>query len=335
MIKEAIAKLIEGQDLTMDECALVMNDIMSGQCTDAQIGAFLVTMRLKGETVEEIAAAAKVMREKATRVPASVPVIDTCGTGGDGLATFNISTAAAIVAAGGGAHIAKHGNRSVSSSSGSSQVLEALGVNIDAPVEVVAKCIEEAGIGFLFAPLLHGAMKYAIGPRKEMGVRTIFNILGPLTNPAGAKRQLLGVYTSSLVETLAHVLKTLGSECAMVVHGHDGLDEISITDETTLAQLKDGEVESLVIAPEDFDMKRAPLEAIRVASPEESAEVIRKLLAGGQGPARDIVLLNAGAALFVAGIAEDMVDGIARAAEAIDSGTAAKTLEKLVAVSNS
>lgn len=334
MIRDALAAVIDGVDLSREESTAVMDEIMSGRCTDAQIGAFLVALRIKGETVDEIAGAASVMRQKATRVPAPSHVIDVVGTGGDGQKTFNISTCAALVAAAGGAVVAKHGSRSVSSSSGSSQVLEELGVNIGASVEVVARCIEEAHIGFLFAPNLHAAMKHAIGPRKEMAVRTIFNILGPLTNPAGARRQVMGVYASDLVETMAHTLRELGAERVLVVHGHDGLDEITITDETTVAQYLGGEVERLVIAPEDFGLVRARLDALRVSDPAQSAALVRAVLQGELGPARDVVLLNAGAALFVAAVAEDIAEGVEQAREAIDSGKAAETLERLAALSH-
>jgi anthranilate phosphoribosyltransferase len=311
----------------------VMDEIMTGACTDAQIGAFLVALRNKGETVEEISGAAAVMRAKATRVPAAPDVMDTCGTGGDGQRTFNISTAAAITAAAAGARVAKHGNRSVSSSSGSSQVLEELGVNVQAPVEAVARCVEEARIGFLFAPSLHAAMKYAIGPRKEIGIRTIFNVLGPLTNPAGARRQLMGVYDTSLVKPMAEVLHALGARRALVVHGCDGMDEITITGPTATAVLDDGVVEEGTITPEDFGMRSAPVDDLRVESAPDSAEMIRAVFAGEGGPARDVVLLNAGAAVYVAGLENDIAGGILRAAHAIDSGDAAQTLRKLVELS--
>ena len=334
MIREAIQKVVSGEDLSREEATAVMNEIMTGECTGAQIGSFITALRQKGETVEEIVGCAKVMREKATRIAAPPHVIDVVGTGGDSQHTFNISTTAAIVAASAGATVAKHGNRSVSSTSGAADVLKALGVNIEADTATVEACIEKAGIGFLFAPLLHGAMKHAIGPRREIGIRTVFNILGPLTNPAGAPRQLLGVYASTLAPTLALVLKQLGSTHVMVVHGHDGLDEITIAEETTIAELKDGEVNEYVIAPEEFDMSRASLDEIRVSSSEESAACVRKVLAGETGPARDVVLLNAGAAIYVADLAEDLVAGVERARQAIDQGDAAKTLETLVAVSS-
>lgn len=335
MIREAIRKLVEGIDLSRAEAAAVMNEIMSGACTDAQIAAFLVGLRNKGESVEEISGCAEVMREKATTVhaPGDV-VIDTCGTGGDTHGTLNVSTAAAIVAAAGGAVVAKHGNRSVSSTSGSADVLRALGVNIEAGTACVERCITEAGIGFLFAPLLHGAMKYAIGPRREIGVRTIFNILGPLTNPAGARHQLLGVYASHLAPTMASVLRTLGSTRAMVVHGHDGMDEITLTEETTIAELRDGDVCEYVVAPEDFDLSRCRLEDLRVESDAQSAARIRAVFAGETGPARDIIQLNAGAALYVAEQAEDLASGVELAGETIEAGAATRTLETLIRISH-
>lgn len=334
MIREAIAQLVDGVDLSAEQAASAMNEIMSGECTESQVAAFMIALRIKGETAEEIAGCARVMREKATRVQAPAGAIDVVGTGGDNQRTFNISTASAFVAAGGGAFVAKHGNRSVSSTSGAADVLKALEVNIDAEVGQVETCISEAGIGFLFAPRLHGAMKHAIGPRREIGVRTVFNILGPLTNPAGATRQILGVYASSLAPTLAAVLQHLGAEHALVVHGHDGLDEITIADETTLAELKDGEVREYVIAPEDFGLTRTSLDPLRVENAESSAEMIRGVLAGNPGPARDIVLLNAGAALYVAGVASDLQDGVDRAAASVDEGKAKATLERLVEISN-
>ncbi len=333
MIREAILKLVDGGDLERGLARTVMEEIMSGQTTDAQIACFLTALRGKGETVAEIAGCAEAMREKASRIAAPAGVIDTCGTGGDSRGTFNVSTAAALVAAGAGAVVAKHGNRSVSSSSGSADVLKELGVNLEAEPAGIERCLAEAGIGFLFAPKLHLAMKYAIGPRREIGIRTVFNILGPLTNPAGAKRQLLGVYASHLATKLATVLGELGSEHALVVHGRDGLDEISLAGETTVAELKNGEVAEYTIAPEDFGLTRAPLESIQVDSPAASAALIRSILDGRPGPARDIVLLNAAAALYVADLAPDLAGGLERAAAAVADGRARRTLEKLVAIS--
>jgi anthranilate phosphoribosyltransferase len=333
MIREAIAALVDGVELSREQARAVMNEIMSGECTDAQIGAFLTALRLKGETVGEIAGCAEVMREKATAIRAPGGCIDTCGTGGDSLHTFNISTAAALVAAGAGVTVAKHGNRSVSSTSGSADVLQALGVNVDAPPALVEQCLAEAGIGFLFAPRMHGAMKHAIGPRREMGIRTVFNILGPLTNPAGATRQLVGVYDAALAPVLAEVLGALGSERALVVHGHDGLDEISITGETTVAELDAGRVTTRTVTPEALGLERAPLAAIQVQSAEESAARIRGVLDGAHGPARAITLLNAGAAVYVAGRAGDMKEGVRVAREAVDSGAARTALDRLAALS--
>jgi len=335
MIREAIAMLLDGTDLSDEQATAVMNQIMSGDATDAQIGAFLIALRVKGETVEEITGCARVMREKATRIAAPfADVLDTCGTGGDASGTFNISTATAIVAAGAGCRVAKHGNRSVSSSSGSADVLKALGVNIEADTATVERCIAEAGIGFLFAPLLHGAMKYAIGPRREMGVRTIFNILGPLTNPAFASRQVLGVYDARLVEPLARVLGNLGSVRCLVVHGDDGLDELTTTAPSQVAELDGGEVTCWTLEPEDVGLPRASLDDLKVEGPDESAAAIRAILAGETGPKRDIVVLNAAAAIVAVGKGDDLMAGIAVAIEAIDSGAAAATLAKLVATSN-
>ncbi len=335
MIREAIAKLVAGEDLSRDQAVGAMNAIMSGEATDAQIAAFTVALRLKGETIEEITGCAAVMREKATHIAAPSPdVLDTCGTGGDATGTFNISTAAALVAAAGGCCVAKHGNRSVSSSSGSADVLRELGVNIEADVATVERSLREAGIGFLFAPALHGAMKYAIGPRREMGIRTVFNILGPLTNPAGARRQLLGVYDASLLETMARVLANLGSVRCLIVHGDDGLDELTTTAASRVCELDGGEIRSYTSGPADRGLAPARLEDLRVGSVAESAEVIREVFAGKSGPHRDIVLLNAGAALMVGGRAEGLEAGIKQAAEVLDSGEVAKTLDRLIAVTN-
>jgi len=337
MIQELIREVITRQDLSLDESVAAMNEIMSGEATPAQIGAFIVALRMKGETVTEITGCARVMREKATRIEpgeSEFDVVDTCGTGGDGQGTFNISTAAALVTAAAGVPVAKHGNRAVSSRSGSADVLKHLGVKIDADKERVELCLREAGIGFLFAPMLHGAMKYAIGPRREIGVRTVFNILGPLTNPAGAACQVLGVYEAELAPLLAEVLRELGSKRCMVVHGEDGLDEITITAKTRVAELADGAVKTYTLSPEDFGFRPAPMSALRVASVEEAAEAIRSVLAGEKGPRRDIVALNAGAAIMVGGAAADLKEGVARAAEVIDSGTADKTLADLVRLSN-
>jgi anthranilate phosphoribosyltransferase len=309
---------------------------MTGGATPAQIGGFLIGLRMKGETVEEIAAAAGVMRELATRVEAgSEHLVDTCGTGGDAAGTFNISTASAFVTAAAGARVAKHGNRSVSSKSGSADVLEAAGVNLALTPEQVARCIDEVGVGFMFAPAHHGAMKHAIGPRREMGVRTIFNVLGPLTNPAGAPNQVLGVFDEDLLEPLAQVLQRLGSRHVLVVHARDGLDEISIGDKTEVAELKEGAIRRYSIAPETFGMKREPITLLRVSDAQESLAIIRGVLEDAAGPARDIVQLNAGAAIYAAGIAGTLAEGIERAGEAIASGEARNRLDRLVVLSQS
>lgn len=335
MIKEAINLLIQNINLSEAEMAECMKEIMEGRATDAQIGAFLTALRIKGETVEEITAAARIMREKATRINAPEGVIDTCGTGGDMSHTFNISTATAIVVAATGVPIAKHGNRSVSSRSGSADVLEALGVKIDLPPEKVEKCLFETGFGFLFAPLFHPAMKYAIGPRREIGVRTIFNILGPLTNPAGAKRQVLGVFADKLTEPLAKVLGNLGAEDVMVVHGEDGLDEITVSDGTRVSRFRNGKVDTFYLSPEDFGLKRSPVSSLVGGDKDENAKILLQILKGERGPKRDIVLINSAAALTVAGKTGDLREGVMIAADAIDSGRAMKKLEEVIKVTNS
>ncbi len=335
MLPGLIAKLVDGRDLTFQEAQQAMSAIMEGEATDAQIGAFLTALRMKGETVDEIAGCASVMRSKATRIDAGPgPVVDTCGTGGDASRTFNISTAAALVAAGAGAVVAKHGNRSVTSGSGSADVLRELGVNIDAEPPVVEACLREARIGFLFAPRLHAAMKHAIGPRRELKMRTIFNVLGPLTNPAGAKRQLLGVYDAALVEPLARVLGELGSERAFVAHSEDGLDELSTAAAALVAEWRGGEVRTFRVEPEDFGFPRAKLEDLRVDDAAQSAAVIRRVLDGEPGPARDITVLNAAAALAAAGLADSIADARPLAEQSIDQGRARAALDKLVEVSN-
>jgi len=335
-LKEILPRVIEGNDLSREDAAAAMDAIMSGEATPAQIGAFLAAMRLKGETTDEIAGCAEVMRRHATKINVTGDVIDTCGTGGDASGTFNISTAAALVAAGAGAKVAKHGNRSVSSKSGSADVLKALGVKIDCPVPVVERCIEEAGIGFLFAPMLHAAMKHAIGPRREIGVRTVFNILGPLTNPAGAKRQIMGVFDRHLTEKLAEVLATLGAERALVVASEDGLDELSTTAPNSIAWVADGAVTTDTLDAEKLGFPRASIDDLKVDGPEASADVIRDVLAGGRGPHRDIVVLNAAGALMLtkAGATDDWALAIKSAEASIDEGRAKAALEKLVAVSN-
>ena len=335
MIREAIKMLIDNLSLSEAEMAECMKEIMEGKATDAQIGAFLTGLRIKGETIEEITGAARIMREKAITIKAPEGVLDTCGTGGDMSHTFNISSTTAIVVSACGVPVAKHGNRSVSSQSGSADLLETLGVKIDLSPEKVETCLFETGFGFLFAPLFHPAMKYAIGPRKEMGIRTIFNILGPLTNPAGARRQLLGVFADNLTDALAMVLGNLGAIDAMVIHGEDGLDEISISDATKVSRFKDGRVENFFIAPEDFGIRRKEIDLIRGGNKEENAMITLSILKGERGPKRDIVLMNSAAALMVAGKAEDFRTALLIAADAIDSGVASEKLEKVKKVSNS
>ena len=337
MIQEAIKDLIAGTDLGRAKARAVMEQIMSGQATDAQIGAFLVALRIKGETIDEIAGGAEAMREKATPIVTKRPdyLIDTCGTGGDDSGTFNISTTTAFVACGAGLVVAKHGTRSISSQCGSADVLTALGVNVEATPEKVGECIDEVGIGFLFAVALHGAMKHAVGPRRELATRTVFNILGPLTNPAGAKRQLLGVFDSALTEALAGVLRELGSERALVVHGSDGLDEITLTGPTQVSELKDGQISTRQIHPEDFGLRVASAEALKGGDADHNARILRGVLDGEEGPQRDVVLLNAAAAIVVGGLAEDISAGLEVARESIDSGKARQALDGLIEVSNS
>ncbi|MEN8175253.1 MAG: anthranilate phosphoribosyltransferase [Pseudomonadota bacterium] len=335
-MSHAIERAIQRRDLSGQEMAGIMHTIMTGGATPAQIGGFLVALRMKGETVTEIAAAAAVMRELATRVEVDAEhLVDTCGTGGDASGTFNISTASAFVTAAAGARVAKHGNRSISSKSGSADVLEAAGVRLDLTPEQVKQCIGEVGVGFMFAPAHHGAMKHAIGPRREMGVRTLFNVLGPLTNPAGAPNQVLGVFADELLEPLAEVLQRLGSRHVMVVHAADGLDEISIGDKTEVAELKDGAVRRFSIQPEDFGLNRTALDALRVEGAEESLAVIRSVLEDQAGPARDIVVLNAGAAIYVAGVAQSLAEGVTLADRAIASGAARGKLDQLVILTQS
>lgn len=333
-IKQAIAALVEGQDLASAAMVSVMHAIMTGQATAAQIAGFLVALRLKGETVTEITAAATVMRELATRVDlGALPnTVDIVGTGGDASGTFNVSTTSIFVAAAAGCHVAKHGNRSVSSKSGSADVLEAAGLRLDLDAADVARCVREVGVGFMFAPAHHGAMKYAIGPRRELGVRTIFNVLGPLTNPAAVSRQVLGVFDQALLQPLAQVLQRLGSKHVLVVHARDGLDEISIGDRTSIAELKDGRITAYDIAPEDFGLSRAPLDSIRVESPAESLDLLKTVLADRPSPARDIVVLNAGAAIYAADVADSLNRGIHLADEAIASGAAQARFDALIAL---
>jgi anthranilate phosphoribosyltransferase len=334
-IQTAIKKVIAYEDLSGDEMNSVMRQIMTGECTPSQIGGFLVGLRMKGESVDEISAAARVMRELATRVEVSGDhLVDTAGTGGDSSGSFNISTASALVAAAAGARVAKHGNRSMTSNSGSADVLETAGVKLDITPEQVRDCVDQVGVGFMFAPAHHGAMKHAIGARKEMAVRTIFNVLGPLTNPAGAPNQVIGVFDGDLIEPMASVLKQLGSNHVMVMHAEDGMDEISISAPTRVAELCDGEITSYTISPADFGMDFASLDEIRVDSAEQSLAMIRGVLADNPGPARDIVCLNAGAAIYVSGCADSLAAGVEAARAAISSGKAAAVLQNLVARSN-
>lgn len=334
-MQSAIKAVTDHQNLSTDEMATVMRLIMTGDATPAQVGGFLVGLRMKGETVEEVAAAARVMRDLSTRVEVDTEhLVDTCGTGGDASGSFNISTASAFVVAAAGARVAKHGNRSVSSKSGSADVLEAAGVNLELTPEQVAACINDIGVGFMFAPMHHSAMKHAIGPRREMAVRTVFNVLGPLTNPAGAPNQVLGVFSNDWVEPLVRVLQQLGSKHVLVVHADDGLDEISIGATTHIAELKDGEITSYDVQPEDFGMQRADLSAIRAEDAADSLRIIRSVLANEEGPAKDIVCLNAGAAIYAAGMADSLAEGVGLARQVIASGDAADKLEQLIAATN-
>jgi len=334
MISKALMnQVVEGRDLDASSMYEAMRAIMSGECSPAQIGGFLVALRMKGETVAEITAAAEVMRELATPVPVNPAyadqLVDTCGTGGDASGLFNVSTASAFVVAAAGGRVAKHGNRSVSSKSGSADVLEAAGVRIDCNAEQVAQCVQQLGVGFMFAPGYHGAMKHAIGPRRELGIRTIFNIIGPLTNPAGAKNQVLGVFNGHLTEPLAEVLNKLGSRHVLVVHGEDGLDEISINAPTRISELKNGEISTYKIAPEDVGLERGSLDALRVDTAQQSLELIRDVFAGKTGVAYDMVALNAGAAVYVSGMAKDLKQGVKLAQDAMQSGAAAERLSGL------
>jgi len=342
MIVEAIRKVVDGKDLNREEAFAVMDAIMSGQTTDAQIASFLTALRMKGETVEELIGFARVMREKVSpvktrhRVQASLSgtdremLVDTCGTGGDATGTFNVSTATAFVVAGAGIPVAKHGNRSVSSLCGSADVVEALGVRLDLPAERVGRCVDDVGIGFCYAPLLHKAMKYVMLARKEIRIRTVFNILGPLTNPAHAPAQVIGVYDGRLTEMMAQVLKELGTVRAFVVHGEDGLDEISNTCESRISELRHNEVRTYTVRPEDFGLPRAGMKDLQGGSAADNAEIIRRILKGERGPKRDIVVLNAGAAIAAGGKAEDIPAGIGTAQHSIDSGAALDKLNQLV-----
>ena len=334
MIKEAIKILTQNKHLSENQMVETMKDIMDGNSTDAQTASFLTALRIKGETIEEISGAARVMREKATRIKSPENTVDTCGTGGDMAGTFNISTTAAIIVSACGIPVAKHGNRSVSSSCGSADILEALGVKIDLEPQKVENCLAETGFGFMFAPLFHPAMKHAIGPRKEMGIRTIFNILGPLTNPAGAKRQVLGVFSNDLTETMAQVLAKLGTVHAFVVHSEDGLDEITNTGRTKVSELRDGKVNTYYIAPEDIGFKRAEIKDLKGGSIEDNTNITIDILKGAKGPKRDITVFNAAAALIAGNEAGDFKGAAEKVNEAIDSGKAMKKLEEIKEVSN-
>lgn len=334
MIAEAIKKLVERRDLTREEARRVISEMMDGQASDVQKSAFLVALRMKGETVEEITGAVQSMREHYVAVNVdSAGLIDTCGTGGDGRSTFNISTVAAIVAAAAGSRVAKHGNRAVSSSCGSADVLSALGVDIDLDADGMAKVLERTGITFLFAPKLHPATASVAPVRRELALRTIFNLLGPLTNPAGPRRQVIGVYSFELVEVIANVLAELEAEHALVLHSHDGMDEISVSAPTWVSELKNGKVTSYEINVEDLGLEIHALEDLRGGDAKRNAAIVRAILAGERGAARDVVLANAGAALYVGGIAPTIRDGVKSAAQAIDSGGAARKLDELVSAS--
>ena len=333
MIKEAIDIVVSGKSLTIEQAAEVMQEIMDGEATPAQFGSFVTALRLKGETVEEIAGMARVMREKSVPVSVSGPLVDTCGTGGDASKTFNISTTAAFVVAGAGLKVAKHGNRGISSGCGSADVLDALGVKIDLGAPEVEKCLEDIGIGFMFAPTFHPAMKYAAPSRKEIGIRTVFNILGPMTNPAGAQSQLLGVFEESLTMKMAQVLCLLGCHHALVVHGEDGLDEITLGGKSTVCELKGDEITRCYIDPEDFGFPRTNLSNLRGGPPQENADILRRVLQGEKGPYRNIVLVNAAAALVAGDMAKDLEKGVHLAREAIDSGSALEKLNRLIAFS--
>jgi anthranilate phosphoribosyltransferase len=335
MIKEAIKKLVEKESLTSDEASIVMEEIMSGEATPSQLSSFITALRIKGETADEIIGLAKTMRAKAIPVDYNQPSLDTCGTGGDCAGTFNISTTASFIAAGAGIKVAKHGNRAMSSCCGSADVLEALGVKIELNAEQVRKCIEDAGIGFMFAPVFHPAMKYAAPTRREIGIRTVFNILGPLTNPAGAKYQVLGVPSDDLVEKLAIVLNGLGCEHALVIHGEDGIDEFTITGQTHICEVNKGVVNCYYVKPEDFGLYKDTAGSLKGGSAQENAALLRRILNGEKIPQRNVVLINAAAALVAGNKAPDLKDGFKLATEIIDSGSAKNKLEQMIRVSNS
>ena len=334
-IQVALNKVLDKSDLKEEEMILVMTQIMEGKVEDTLLGAFLTALHMKGETVEEITGAARVMRDKAEKIKVSRnPIIDTCGTGGDGANTFNISTTAAFVVAGCGIAVAKHGNRAVSSRSGSADVLKYLGVNIEADKVNVERCINEIGIGFLFAPLMHGAMKYAAGVRKQLGFRTIFNLLGPLTNPAGANAQVIGIYDSSRLKQIASVLKLLGTRKAFVVHGSDGLDEITLTGETKVCELANGQISEYILKPDSFDLTACEAKDITGGTPEENAGILKAILSGIKGPKRDIVLMNASAAICASDKKESLKAAMELARESIDSGSAEQKLKDLCRLSH-
>ena len=335
MIQDAIQMLVDGESLSAEQAAAAMNEIMTGEATPAQVGAFLTSLRIKGETVDEIAGMARVMREKSLHVSVEGDVVDTCGTGGDGSGSFNISTTAAFVVAGAGVTVAKHGNRAMSGSTGSADVLEALGVQIALSPESVARCLNEAGFGFMFAQGYHPSMRFAAGPRREIGIRTVFNILGPLTNPAGADRQVIGVADPSMAGRMARVLGQLGSRKALVVHGSDGMDEITITGPSTIWQLENGEVTEFEVTPADLGVSVSSADSIRATSAEHSARIARSVLSGDSGPARDVVLLNAAAALVAADRSDSLASGVELAARSIDSGDAQAKLDAVVELSQS
>jgi len=346
MILDAISKAVDMKDLTREEASLVMEEIMSGKATDSQIASFLTALRIKNVTVEELIGFVKVMREKAESIPTKEKVtegisdtsremlVDTCGTGGDARGTFNVSTATTFVVAGSGIRVAKHGNRSVSSFCGSADVIESLGINLELNPEQVGRCIDEVGIGFLFAPLLHKAMKHVMTARKDIKIRTVFNILGPLTNPAKANAQLLGVFNGDLTEKMAYVLKEFDCKGAFIVHGMDGLDEITNTSDTKITQLKDKKIKTFYVKPEDFGIERASMQDIQGGDVKENTKIILNILKGKKGPKRDIVLLNAGAGIMVAGKAESIREGINISEEVVDSGKAMEKLKKLIELSN-
>lgn len=333
---EILSDVLAGQSLSEESAYEVMSSVMAGELTDAQIAGFLVALRAKGETVDEIVGGARAMRDAALRLDAGdLELVDTCGTGGDRTGTFNVSTAAALIAAGAGVHVAKHGNRSVSSQSGSADVFEIFGVKIDAAPEVTERCIREACIGFLFAPVYHRAMKFAIGPRRQLGIRTVFNVLGPLTNPAGAKRQLLGLFSSDILRPMAEVLQHLGAHKAWIVHSEDGLDELSISAPTYVAEVEGGRIRTFTVDPAELGFAPSSLDAVKVTSAQESARLIRSVLDGTPGPAADLSVLNAAGVIVVAGLAPNIKEAVAVAAASVQRGKASDALTKLIDISNS